>query len=272
MRQTLVFFRDDDVGEMSDRLRGVMDILLEASAPCNYQVVPEYLNDEAAGELKRIQSSHSDLIFLNQHGFKHRQIIRGEQRATEFSGGRSYASQFRDIELGRDMLASALGDRFAPELFTPPCHKYDVATLTALGDLGFSTLSAGVRVDWLSRVSYKVGRTLGRVELLGKRISYHSRRTPDPRLCEVSVAIDVHEDIDGNRRRINKTADRLWAEFEVQRSRLSAVGVMLHHEACDTREKHEALRDFVDRLASDPAVRIVTMTELAQAAAGVICR
>jgi hypothetical protein len=268
MRETLVFFRDDDVGEMSEPLRGVMDTLLEASVPCNYQVVPEYLDAAAVPELKRLQTGYSDLIFLNQHGLRHCQEIDGEQVATEFAGGRSFESQFQDIQQGREMLAAALGDSFSPDVFTPPCHKYDGTTLRALGALGFKTLSAGVRGDWVSRIYYAVGRQLGRVELLGKRVSYHLRVTPDPRLCEVSAAIDVHEDIDRARNRLDKTADELWQEFEIQRTRLSVVGIMLHHQACDTPDKRIALRDFVVRLKQDPGVRFVTMGELAASAAG----
>ena len=261
--ETLVFFRDDDVGEMSGPLRCVIETLLEASIPCNYQVVPEYLDDGAVAELKGLQAAHPELIFLNQHGLRHCQEIKGLRVATEFAGGRSFESQLRDIEQGRDRLASALGESFSADIFTPPCHKYDGQTLRALGDLGFSTLSAGVRGDWGSQRYYEIGRALGRVELLGKRVSYHMCQTPDPRLTEVSVSIDVHEDLDGAGRRLDKTAEQLWRELEFLRARLPVVGVMLHHQACDTPAKQQALLDFAHRLASAPDVRIVSMRGLA---------
>lgn len=266
-RETLVFFRDDDVGEMTGPLRFVMETLVEASIPCNYQVVPDYLDEAAGGELKRLQTAHPTLIFLNQHGLRHCQEIEGVRVATEFAGQRSFESQFRDIEEGRNRLSAALGDSFSPDIFTPPCHKYDAQTLRALGDLGFATLSAGVRGDWGSQAYYRIGRALGRIELLGKRVSYHQRRTPDSRLTEVSVSIDVHEDVDRLGRRMDKTVEHLWLEFDYVRSRLPAVGVMLHHQACDTPGKQQALRDFAHRLVGDPAVRIVDMGRLASQAA-----
>lgn len=268
MRETLVFFRDDDVGELSDPLRYVMETLFEASIPCHYQVVPDYLDSKAADHLRSLKSERSELLFLNQHGLHHCQEIDGERVATEFAGGRPFESQLRDIEQGRDMLQAALGESFSPDVFTPPCHKYDASTLRALGDLGFSTLSAGVRADWPSRVYYGVGRSLGRIDLLGRRVSYHLRRTPDPRLCEVSVSIDVHEDVDSSGKRMDKSADTLWGEFESLRNRLSAVGVMLHHQTCDTPAKREALREFVARLRADPGIRIVSLGDLARQAAG----
>jgi hypothetical protein len=262
MRQTLVFFRDDDVGEMSDALRGVMQTLVEASIPCNYQVVPEYLDAAAAVQLRALQTAHPDLIFLNQHGFRHAQELAGQRVASEFAGGRPYDSQFRDIQQGREMLIEALGDSFAGDVFTPPCHKYDGETVRAIGDLGFTTLSAGVHADWKARAYYGLGRALGRIELLGRRVSYHLAMTPDPRVSEVSVSIDVHEAQDAAGSRVDKTAEDLWRELSFLRARLPAVGVMLHHQACDTAEKQGALREFVARLCSDPTFRIVRMSDL----------
>jgi hypothetical protein len=43
----------------------------------------------------------------------------------------------------------------------------------------------------MSSFDYTAGRMLGRVSLLGKRVSYHGSRTPGARLSEVSVCIDV---------------------------------------------------------------------------------
>lgn len=70
-------------------------------------------------------------------------------------------------------------------------EDHDAATVEALGELGFATLPAGVKVDPMSSFDYTAGRMLGRVSLLGKRVSYHGSRTPGARLSEVSVCIDV---------------------------------------------------------------------------------
>ncbi|MAG30563.1 MAG: hypothetical protein CL908_06670 [Deltaproteobacteria bacterium] len=268
MRETLVFFRDDDVGEMSDPLRAVLDTLLEAAIPCHYQVVPDYLDRDSAGRLRQIQVAHPELVFLNQHGLHHAQVLDGQQRSSEFGGGRPFADQLRDIRQGRDMLSQALGESFSSDVFTPPCHKYDAATLRALGDVGFETISAGVRADWPSRAYYALGRAFRQVSMLGKRVSYHLRRTPDRRLCEVSVAIDVHEDQNAFGTQIDKTAEVLWREFEFLRTRLPAVGVMLHHQACNTLEKQQTLREFVRQLRDDPDVRFTTICELAAPSSG----
>lgn len=262
MAETLVFFRADDVGEMTEPLQGVLSTLIDAKVPCHYQVVPRYLDSSAAETLRKIQSEHPGLVFLHQHGLDHFQIIDGEQVNSEFGGGRPFEEQLAVIREGRDALQRDLGESFSPDMFTPPCHKYDDETLRALGDLGFSILSAGIRTDLPSLVYYAIGRLLGRVSFLGKRVSYNLRRTPDVRLCEISCSIDVHEDIDPNGGRIDKTVDMLWDEFQSFRRRLPAVGIMLHHQACDTPEKQTALKLLVDRLHSDSTVRILNMYEV----------
>ncbi len=263
MRETIVFFRDDDVGELTDPLRSLFDVLLEYEIPCHYQVVPDYLDSNSAASLRRMKHDHPELIHFNQHGLHHEQKIDGLVSYAEFAGGRGYEDQLKDIQQGKDMLEQMLGDAFTGDVFTPPCHKYDATTLRVLGDLGFDTLSAGVRVDWPSRLYYAVGRRLGRVDLLGKRVSYHRRITPDPRLAEVSVVIDVHEGEDTTGRPVVKRLDELWTEFGAARAGLDAVGVMTHHQACETPEKQNVFREFVARLAREPGVRFADMLDLA---------
>lgn len=262
MGETIVFFRDDDIGQVTDPLRFYVDLLLAHEIPCHYEVVPAYLDAEAAGWLRQLKAAHPDHVFLDQHGLRHEQVIGGEHVFSEFAGGRPYADQVRDIGEGRDQLEQALGDAFSGEVFTPPCHKYDADTLRALGDCGFATLSAGVRTDALSRAYYALGRTLGRVDFLGKRVSYHRGITPDARLAEVSCVIDVHMDEDGQGNLLVKSEADLWQEFEIARARLDAVGVMTHHQICDTPEKQSAFRGFVTRLVADPGVRFAALRDL----------
>lgn len=261
MPETLVFFRADDVGEITEPLKGVFDTLIGAKVPCHYQVVPRYLDPASAKELRKIQAAHPELVFFHSHGLNHFQMIDGERVTSEFGGGRPFPEQLEAIREGRTMLEQELGDSFSGDMFTPPCHKYDEQTLRALGDEGFSILSAGVRGDLPSKIYYKLGQLLGRVSFLGKRVSYHLQRTPDARLVEISCSIDVHEDCDAEGQRIDKTMEMLWDEFEFFRARLPAVGIMLHHQACDTPEKQMALKLFVEKLHSDPGVQILNMYE-----------
>lgn len=259
---TKVFFRDDDLGELTTALRTVVELLVEEGVPCSYQVVPRFLTEEAARFAGDVRAANPGLVFLNQHGLNHEQTIGGEHRYSEFDGGRPYAEQKRDIEQGRDQLRAMLGEHFDDHLFTPPCHKYDDTTVQVLGDLGFRVLSAGVKVDAVSRLYYGVGRALGRISLLGKRVSYHGRATPVAGVREISVSIDVDEDVDSAGNKLEKSCDQLWAEFETCRAQLPAVGVMLHHQKCEGT-RPATLRAFVQRLKADPKVELTTLDALA---------
>jgi hypothetical protein len=262
---TTVFFRDDDVGRLTPALRDVMALLVEEGVPCSYQVVPAFLDREAADYLRSIQARHPELIRLHQHGHRHEQVLGGERVYSEFAGGRPLAEQQREIEAGRRILEDLLGPAFDPELFTPPCHKYDDATVAALDALGFRMLSAGVKADPLSQVYYGLGARLRRIAFLGKRVSYHGGQVAASRLLELSVCVDVDEDKDERGQRIEKDDERLWAEFERCRRRLPIVGIMLHHACSDRPQKLDWLRAFVHRLKADPGVRLASIPEIAAA-------
>lgn len=260
---TTVFFRDDDVGQLTPALRDVMALLLEEGVPCSYQVVPAFLDQVAADHLRAQKASHPQLVWLNQHGNRHEQMLGGQRVYSEFAGGRPLAEQQTEIEQGRRDLAARLGAAFDADLFTPPCHKYDDATIAALDALGFRVLSAGVKADPLSQVYYGIGARLGRIAFLGKRVSYHGGAVAASRLVELSVCIDVDEEKDAQGRRIEKDDARLWREFERCRQRLPIVGIMLHHACSDRPQKLAWLRAFVRRLKADPGVRIASIPAIA---------
>ncbi len=264
MRPVTVFFRDDDMGGVTGPLLAVMRLLRELGVPCNYQVVPAYLSEEVAALARAERAKAPDLVHFNQHGLRHKQVIGGREEFSEFDGGRGLDDQRRDIEAGRRVLERMLGADFDGRIFTPPCHKYDEATLRALEDVGVEVLSAGVRTGRGARCYYRVGGLLRRVAFLGKRVSYHGRRIPRTTLVEVSACIDVDMHYGAE---VERGLDDLWREFEHCRTRLDVVGVMLHH-ACYTREsKVVTLRRFVERLQADPGVTFRSIQDVAAAAA-----
>src|SRR5687768_10436337 len=117
-----VFFRDDDVGELTEQLQWLVDLFLDRRLPVSYQVVPMLLSRETASYMKARQASTPRLIRMNQHGLKHSQLIKGKHYWSEFAGHRPYADQLTDIQLGKRILEDSLGDSFDSSLFTPPQH------------------------------------------------------------------------------------------------------------------------------------------------------
>ncbi len=263
MDEISVFFRDDDMGIYRESLCGLVRLLREEGAPCNYQVVPAHLEAATVKFVLEEKAKAPELVFLNQHGLRHEQTIAGQHCWSEFDGGRPYDEQLRDIAAGHQRLREMFGDAFDGRIFTPPCHKYDERTLRALSELGFEVFSAGVRYDGSSRLYYQVGRLLGRVNFLGKRVSYHGAAIPRTRLVEVSACMNVDMDVDRDGQELQKTADDLWHEWQRCSSRVSIVGVMTHHERYVRPEKFDALRQFVRRLAADPRVRFRSIQEIA---------
>ena len=68
---TTIFFRDDDVGELDQPLRCVVELLVEEEIPCSYQMVPKFLGDAAAAYVTATQRDHPGFVRLNQHGLHH---------------------------------------------------------------------------------------------------------------------------------------------------------------------------------------------------------
>ena len=263
METTTVFFRDDDVGACSPALRAVVEFLLREEIPCNYQVVPALLQPQTASYLRARRASHPGLVELNQHGHRHRRLDGDENVWGEFGGHRSYDEQWSEIQEGRVLLARFLGADFGASVFTPPCHKFDAATLRALRAIGVEVLSAGVRTSLPARIYYALGRSLRRSFLLGQKVSHHGRLLPGSGLAEVSVAIDVDEDTDRRGVRLEKSASELYGEFTRAQRLFPIVGVMLHHETYQSRRKLETLREFICMLKGDPRVVFRTIESIA---------
>src|SRR5262245_16531426 len=238
---TTVFFRDDDVGGLSPALKSVVELLIEERIPCNYQVVPMYLKPEAVGYMREKRRAHPELVVLNQHGYKHEDHRNGELTYEEFGGHRPFDDQLAAIAEGRRMLVEMFDGDFSGGVFTPPCHDDDAHTLVALYALGFRILSAGVLTKPQMRAYYGVGRALGRVSFLGKRVSYHGARTPS-KVLELSGSVDVDPEISPGAPL--QSFEMLCAQYEYSVKTESIIGIMLHHETYTSPEKVDTLRRF----------------------------
>jgi hypothetical protein len=128
-----LFFRDDDAGWRTDRLRALLDLFAECALPVDLAVIPAALDRVLADELAQRP------IGLHQHGFAHLNH-EPDGRKFEFGPSRDPRVQRDDIEAGARRLHQLLGDRVDP-IFTPPWNRCTVDTGRCLLDLGFSVLS-----------------------------------------------------------------------------------------------------------------------------------
>jgi len=262
-RKCFVFFRDDDVDELTDELTQFVSLFLTAQIPVNYQIVPGKLRDDACEFILAKRRKHPELIRLNQHGYMHEHVVNGVHTWFEYSGNRPYEDQHQSIQCGQRILREKLGSYFDDRVFTPPGHKLDDNTLRALESLGFQIVSASSYTSLQARLYYKVGQLLGRTNLLGKRVSYNGRWLPDHHLREISIALDVDMTMDSDGNPIVKTSSRLIREFQQARRNTSVVGVLLHH-SCHDRRRQQTLRDFLSFLKSDPGVSFRFIEDVAE--------
>ncbi|TWT51707.1 hypothetical protein KOR42_33930 [Thalassoglobus neptunius] len=254
---TRIFFRDDDVGDLTEPLERFVSLFLERELPVNYQVVPEFLTDAGVNFIVEKQRSNSNLIRLNQHGLKHSQLLKGKHSWSEFAGGRPYEDQLRDIQTGRQILEERFGSSFDGSIFTPPQHKYDRNTLKALKATGFETLSASYYPNTKNETIYRVGKLLGFSSLQSRGISRHGETRSDCGLYELSVSVFA----DDGSHRVEKL-EALLEQVSNARSRVNDVGVMLHHPAWVTEKDFDFLNRFLDQLQQMEDVSFHSMNDL----------
>jgi peptidoglycan/xylan/chitin deacetylase (PgdA/CDA1 family) len=137
-----LFFRDDDAGWRTDRLRALLDLFAEFALPVDLAVIPAALDRALADELAERP------IGLHQHGFAH---LNHEPngRKFEFGPSRDPRAQRDDIETDARRLEQLLGDRVDP-IFTPPWNRCTADTGRCLLDLGFAALSREHRAEPLN--------------------------------------------------------------------------------------------------------------------------
>jgi predicted deacetylase len=137
-----VFFRDDDAGWATDRLRALVDRFERHGLSLDLAVIPQALRPGLARELR---ARAGDGLALHQHGLAHVNH-EPEGRKIEFGPSRSREAQRRDIEAGRRLLRERLGDAVEP-IFTPPWNRCTAVTGLCLAELGFSVLSREARAE-----------------------------------------------------------------------------------------------------------------------------
>lgn len=238
---TRVFVRDDDVGALTSQLSGFVATFASQGIPVSYQVIPAALTEEAAIFLRNERARNPHLFEFGQHGFKHEMTVRGRRVFYEYGPEVGYDAQLATILDGQALLRDRLGEDFSPTIFTPPRHRYDKTTLTALAAAGVRVLSASSYCGLPYRMAYAVGRRLGLSNLGRPGVSYHGRARPDSGLFELSIAVPVD-----NGSRTEVTVAEVLAQISRARRHTDVVGLMFHHNAYAS----EADRAFLTELAA----------------------
>lgn len=222
------FFRDDDVGWANDEFRALLACFRRHSVPFDIAVIPSALTAEFAGEIRAARDKTPALVGIHQHGFSHRnhEVV---GRKCEFGISRTYQEQYRDIQLGQMRLAEMLGSTLDP-IFTPPWNRCTEITGKSLRELGFSVLSRDASAPSL--------------KLSG--------------LEELPISIDWFRTKNGNRLSFQSLGTLIAMAVKQEQY----VGIMLHHELMNARER-EFLSDLLVLLSTHPRAHCKLMTQIA---------
>ncbi len=225
------FFRDDDVGWESNRLRALLDLFAKHELPIDLAVIPATLGGSLARELRAHAEQRPGLIALHQHGFTHVNH-EPEGRKCEFGPARSRAQQYRDIESGKRKLAELLGPSVSP-IFTPPWNRCTATTGEIMVDLEFRILSRDASAPPL--------------QISG--------------LLELAVCFDWF----AKRKGVRLSRDEAGAVLAAKATPDAPVGIMFHH-ALMGQEERTAAGELLRLLAAHDNARCWLMNSLASGA------
>ena len=152
-KQINVVFRYDDYSSKSttEIEQRIIDLFHDDGISITFGVIPFSLVDDtleqSGANLLQLTPEkeaflkagfESGVIDVALHGYTHKAI--NPEVPSEFTGS-DYSTQLEKITEGKKYLESLIN---APiTLFIPPWNRYDLNTLQALEELGFSTISAG---------------------------------------------------------------------------------------------------------------------------------
>lgn len=209
-RPRAVFFRLDDVDELTPATRGLVELFLERGIPLHCAVIPGRASPGLARFLLEARERFPG-IEIGTHGWMHEDRGWGE-----FGGGRPYGAQRADVEKGRARMRDLFGDAAVP-VFTPPWGRWNRWTPKALADAGYRILSAGFPDSRRQRWLGSSARALGLATIGKAPVSYHPGPVARSGLTEISVSVDVAADV----------AD-LAGAMERACARTPLVGALLH--------------------------------------------
>lgn len=190
-----IFFRADDIAQINEPFRRLMQIFLSHQVPLCLAVVPTWLDEQKWMTMQEFDPANQ-LWCWHQHGWSHanHQV---EGKKCEFGKDRSRSEIKDDITNGRKVLTELLGDIFFP-VFTPPWNRCSLDTLELLAEYDYKAVS----------------RSQGEKPSAGEIL-------PD-----YAVNIDLHT-------RRESDADSGWDNLVQEFKRATdggCFGIMLHHQ------------------------------------------
>ncbi|MEA3514940.1 MAG: glycosyltransferase, partial [Nanoarchaeota archaeon] len=210
-----VFFRDDDVHEVTDKFIDLNNLFSDKNIPIHYSVIPCTMSKNLIEYLNNIKKKQHN-IEIGQHGWSHKK--HGDSVSYEFGDKRSYSEQYEDISKGRNKIESNF--EINPNLvFTPPHNRLNSDTIKVLEKLDFRIISSSCYSDEYNKIR------------------------PPQKIRDIPICLDLFIKIDD--KWILKDKRELIKEFFIKKQN-GIVGIMIHHKFFSDKKEFELLNEFID--------------------------
>lgn len=249
--ESIVIFRNDDIQPWykTERMRAVDQVFIDEDVPVTLGVIPNgggdlpLTDDEATCEyLGSLQNDHPGQFEMALHGYTH-------QPETDFYGG----SEFGGLPYDEQSKRLADGERILGECvepsktFVPPMNTYDEATVRALNEGGYTTVSGG---EWFTDEYYS--RTgMGNETTYFKAGGVHHVPETHP--------FEDWDEYDGSGEVPLKDTETLTAEFDETHDENGVYVQMIHYQYFTTEERLEQLRELIQHMKSTGDVGFMTV-------------
>lgn len=226
-KKAVVFFRNDDVRDkLDDSLIRLTEVCMKYGVSISHAVEPANVTEEVVDWLISQKKQYPGLVEIIQHGYSHNLANPGQKM--EFGGNRTFDDQFADLKKGKEIMDKLFGDLWSP-VFTFPYGTYNQATLKAIEQLGYHTISSKMQYSSKVRLKNFVGKLLGKDILMGKKINYHPGIRKGYNLREISVSANLIKKYHGENLADHYTLEEIKAQVRLALKHTGVLGVLFHH-------------------------------------------
>jgi len=222
-----VFFRNDDVYNLSKEFLLLDKLCAKYNLPMAYGVIPKKLTPDCAEYLNVEQ--HNRSLEILQHGFEHKNHLSNGIKS-EFPRERTREQQEKDILNGKKILDQYFQNK--TYAFVPPFHNYDLKTLTIVNKY-FEVFSARGRSPNLNHWNF------------------------------VNVPVDIHLNyFDEQGNYILHKLPEMMKEFKKACATNKVVGICLHHHTL-TEQNISYFINFIHYVQSQKDIKIISFNQAA---------
>ncbi len=214
---TIIFFRDDDVGEKNGTIIRLIELCEKYDMPLSLEIIPKNLEEEFVHYFNSLSKKY--LFDVGQHGYDHLPVDRNGINEGEFGKSKSMEEKRKSLELGWDIIEKNFTSQ-KMKIFTPPWGALDKETYELLKDLKYDAISA------LGRARDK-NPLINIVSFLNDPLYFNKQG-----MIDISISINNMRDFV---KKIPSTGRELIADVERFSEKTKYVGVMLHDKIMDDK-------------------------------------